>query len=86
MTTSNKDIKFSKKLFAFIFSMIVIAGILVAALLTQSFGWAMSLFMCLGIAAIAVMSVKYVGGQAALDKLITLAEKVAPNVGGKDLE
>ena len=60
----------SKKFIAFFFSMLVIAGILVTALLTQSIGWAIATFMCIGIMAIAFISIGYVLSQNALDKFV----------------
>ena len=77
MTKSNFN---SKKFVAYLLSLLIVAGILVFALFTQTFGWPMTTFMTLGILAISVMSIKYTVGQAALDKFIemgkTLPEKM----------
>lgn len=80
MTKNNFN---SKKFIAFIFSMLTITGILVYALFTQTFGWPMVAFMCLGIAAIAVMSITYVNKQGTLDKFITLAKGISTNAISK---
>lgn len=66
----NKTPRRSKKFIAFFFSIIMIAGILVAALLTQQFVWAMAVFMSIGMLAIASISIGYVLSQNALDKFI----------------
>ena len=81
MTRSNFN---SKKLFAFIFSMLVITGILVIALLTQTFGWPMVLFMSLGILIIGIMSISYVNKQGTIDKFIEAAKVVVSGVKIKD--
>jgi hypothetical protein len=60
----------SKKFIAFFFSLLVIASVLVAALFTQVFSWAMAMFMCIGILGICAISVGYVLSQAALDKFM----------------
>lgn len=60
----------SKKFIAFFFAMLVIAGILVTALVTQQFVWAMALFMSIGIMAVAFISIGYVLSQSALDKFV----------------
>jgi len=60
----------SKKFIAFFFSMLLVAGILITALITQSFGWAMSAFMVAGMFTIGFLSVGYIFSQKALDKFI----------------
>lgn len=60
----------SKKFIAFFFAMLVLAGILIFALKTQIIGWAIALFMCIGIFAIAFISVGYILSQSALDKFV----------------
>jgi len=60
----------SKKFIAFFFSLLVLAGILVTALLTQTFGWTMVVFMSIGIFAVGFLAVGYILPQAALDKFI----------------
>jgi hypothetical protein len=70
MKTIDKTPLKSKKFIAFFFSILVLAGILVAALVTQKFTWAMVLFMSIGMLAISAMSIGYVLSQAALDKFI----------------
>ena len=60
----------SKKFIAFFFALLVLAGILVTALLTQTFGWAMVAFMCVGIFAVGFLAIGYILPQAALDKFV----------------
>lgn len=60
----------SKKFIAFFFALILLATILVFALLTQTIGWAIASFMCIGIFAIAFISVGYILSQGALDKFV----------------
>ena len=57
----------SKKFIAFFFSSLVLAGILIAALLTQTFGWTMVTFMSIGILGICTLAIGYILKQAALD-------------------
>ena len=65
-----KNPRLSKKFIAFFFSLLVMAGVLVAALLTQSFGWAMVVFMSIGIFGICFLAIGYILPQAALDKFV----------------
>lgn len=60
----------SKKFIAFFATMIIVAGILITALLTQTFVWAMAAFMGIGILVIGVMAIAYVNNQATLDRFI----------------
>jgi len=60
----------SKKFIAFFFSLLVLAGVLVTALLTQTFGWAMVAFMSVGILGVCTLAIGYILPQAALDKFI----------------
>ena len=60
----------SKKFVAFFFALLVLAGILIFALKTQTVGWAIAAFMCIGIFAIAFISVGYILSQGALDKFV----------------
>lgn len=60
----------SKKFISFLFSALLIAGILIMALITQQFSLAMSLFMCIGIFGLVFIAVGYILSQAALDKLV----------------
>ena len=57
----------SKKFIAFFFSLLVIAGILITALLTQTFGWAMVTFMSVGILGVCALAIGYILKQGALD-------------------
>jgi ABC-type multidrug transport system fused ATPase/permease subunit len=73
MSTSdglNKKPLSSKKFIAFFFSMLLIAGILVVALLTQTFTWAMASFMSIGVFSVAVLAIGYILRQSALDKFL----------------
>jgi hypothetical protein len=79
----------SKKFIAFFFALLVIAGILVIALLTQTFGWAMVTFMSIGIMAIGALAIGYVLSQASLDKFIRGVvglSKNTPKLGGEENE
>ena len=60
----------SKKFKAFFFAISILAIIIITALLTQLFGWAMAVFMCIGIMSISFISIGYVLSQSALDKFI----------------
>ena len=61
----------SKKFIAFFFALLIIAGILTIALITQTFSWSMSLFMAIGMLGIAFVAIGYVLSQAALDKFVS---------------
>jgi MFS-type transporter involved in bile tolerance (Atg22 family) len=76
----------SKKFIAFFFSMLLIASILVIALMTQSFVWSMSLFMAIGIMAIAFIAIGYVLSQSALDKFIHGVEHLSGTQYGNNEE
>lgn len=73
----------SKKFIAFFFSLLVLAGILVAALLTQSFGWAMVVFMSVGILGVCTLAIGYILPQTALDKFMRGVSSVT-KIGDKD--
>ena len=60
----------SKKFIAFFFSLAIISTILMTALLTQAFGFAMVAFMSIGIFAIGFLAIGYILPQAALDKFV----------------
>ena len=60
----------SKKFIAFFFSLLLLAGILLFALNTQTIGWPLAAFMCIGIFSIAFISVGYILSQGALDKFV----------------
>ena len=60
----------SKKFIAFFASLAVIAGVLITALVTQSFGWPMVAFMTAGITGICALAIDYIGKQGSLDKFM----------------
>jgi hypothetical protein len=70
MSLLNKTPLKSKKFIAFFFALLVLASVLIFALKTQVFGWAIALFMCIGIFAIAFLAVSYIGKQGDIDKFI----------------
>jgi hypothetical protein len=58
----------SKKFIFALWATIVLAGLGIAALLTQTFVWAMAAFMCIIAFGIASLAIAYVNGQASQDK------------------
>jgi len=66
----------SKKFLAFFAALAVIASILIVALLTQSFSWQISMFMCIGIIGICSLSIGYIISQKALDKFLRGLQKI----------
>ena len=76
-----KPFESKKFIFGFI-GLLIIAGILVVALVTQTIGWALTAFMCVLGIAIAVIVVGYTQGQAGVDKLSAMVKSV--NFGGSD--
>lgn len=59
----------SKKFIAFLVSLFSIVGLLGFALYTQTFVWAMSLFMCIGILGIVCLVLGYILSQKKLDSV-----------------
>ena len=76
----------SKKFVAYILANIFIVGLLVTALITQPFGWSMSAFMCIGITAIAVISIGYILSQKAVDSFLAGIQKAFPKSNKDDPE
>jgi len=74
----------SKKFIAFFFSSLLIAGILVAALVTQIFTWPMAVFMAIGIFSLGFLTVGYILPQAALDKFVRGAENISSSIKPKE--
>lgn len=70
----------SKKWISWFIALLVVSGILVTALLTQTIGWPLALFMGLGILIIGVMSVAYINGQATLDKFIEGVKSISGKI------
>ena len=60
----------SKKFIAFFFTLLLLAGILIFALVTQTIGWPLTAFMCIGIFGISFLAVSYIGKQGDLDKFV----------------
>lgn len=81
-----KDMFSSKKFVAFFFSMIVIAGIMATALLTQKFGWEMVTFMSIGIFTEGFLAIGYILKQGSLDKFMRGVEGVKDALNSKNME
>lgn len=77
-----KPFESKKFIFGFI-GLLIIAGILVVALVTQTIGWALTAFMCVLGIAIAVIVVGYTQGQAGVDKLAAMVKSL-PKFGESD--
>ena len=60
----------SKKFIAFIFSILIIAGVMITALFTQTFGWPIALMMSIGMLGLTATTIGYVLSQGALDKFM----------------
>jgi len=75
----------SKKFIAFFFSVLVIAGVIVATLLTQPFNWAMAAFMAVLALGLTAISIGYVISQSALDKFVQGASQIAGRLGNDQL-
>jgi hypothetical protein len=65
----------SKKFIGFVFSTLIIAGILIVGLVSQTFTMAMAIFMSTGMLGLTVNAVSYVSGQAALDRFIEAVKR-----------
>jgi uncharacterized membrane protein YraQ (UPF0718 family) len=70
----------SKKFIAFFFSVLVIAGVIVATLLTQTFGWAMAAFMSVLALGLTAIAIGYVISQSALDKFVQGAARLSGSI------
>jgi len=67
----------SKKFIAFIFASIILAGILITALLTQAFGWAMVTFMTIGVFGVCSLAIGYILPQAKYDRFVQGVASIA---------
>jgi hypothetical protein len=67
----------SKKFLAFFFSMLMITGIMIVALVLQPITWPMATFMAAGMISNGALSIGYVINQTALDKFMAGIAKVA---------
>ena len=81
----------SKKFIAFFFSVIVMAGVMITALLTQTFGWPLVTFMSIMALGMTAVIIGYVISQSALDKFIHGAAQIIGRpkdvtVPNKDME
>jgi hypothetical protein len=74
----NKKPWHSKKFIAFLFSMIIITGILIVTLLTQSFTWALAAFGSIGIIGICTLAIGYILGVASLEKFLDTVKNIVP--------
>lgn len=81
-----KDAFTSKKFIAFFFAMIIIAGIMVTALVSQEFGWEMVTFMSIGIFTEGFLAIGYILRQGSLDKFMRGVEGVRDALNYKDME
>lgn len=76
----------SKKFIAFIFSMVIITGVLVTTLFTQISGWALAGFMSIGIMGLCSLAIGYVLSVAALEKFVGAAKNLAPKPSTEEKE
>jgi hypothetical protein len=76
----------SKKFIAFVFSMVIITGILVVTLLTQSFTWALAAFASIGIIGICTLAVGYILGIASLEKFLDTVKSIVPKSTKEDTD
>ena len=60
----------SKKWVSWLIATIILAGILIAALVLQTFTWAMSLFMAAGIIGVTALAIGYILSQKSLDNFM----------------
>lgn len=77
----------SKKFIAFLISLFVLAGLLGVALFTQTFVWAMALFMSIGVLGIVCLVLGYILSQKKLDTVKTLMSdlvKKGADINGSD--
>jgi uncharacterized membrane protein YcjF (UPF0283 family) len=67
----------SKKFICFLFSMIMITGVLVVALVLQDITWPLALFMSAGMISNGALAVGYILGQVSLDKYLAGMARIA---------
>lgn len=71
----------SKKFIAFLLGLLVLAGLLATALVTQTFVWAMALFMSIGILGIVGLVLGYVLSQKKLDTVSVMVNSLLEKAG-----
>ena len=69
-----KKFRESKKAIAFLLCMVILSGLAVMALLTQTIGWPLSSFMVAIIITIGFLGTGYIFSTAQLDKYVRLAQ------------
>jgi hypothetical protein len=75
---TNKTPFSSKKFIAFLFSMVIITGVLVTTLFTQISGWALAGFMSIGIISLGALAIGYILGIASLEKFLDTVKNIVP--------
>lgn len=84
MSSSHKSPLESKKFILTIFSMLILAGIVVFISFTQTINWAIASFLALIAIGLIVIPVGTILGMSAIDKVATMIEDVTDMFGGKD--
>lgn len=82
MSTQKKPLE-SKKFILTVFSVLVLAGILVTAFFTQTIGWPLAVVLSLLSIGLIVIPVGTVLGMTAIDKVATMVGSVSGIFGGK---
>jgi hypothetical protein len=76
----------SKKFLCFFFSMVMISGIMIAALALQPITWPMALFMAAGMIADGALAIGYVISQKSLDMFLATMSDIGKQVQKKTEE
>lgn len=74
----------SKKFIFGLIGLTIIAGVLIASLLTQTISWPMTVFMAVLAVGLIVIPVGYTLGQAALDRMGCMISSISDKLGGSD--
>jgi len=74
----------SKKFIFGLLGILIIAGVLVTSLATQTIGWPLAVFMAVLSIGLIVIPVGYTLGQAALDRMGCMISSISGKLGGLD--
>ena len=78
MNATDKKPLESKKFVFGLLTVIGLLGVIVVALITQTFGWPMVAFMVMSVAGLVTIAMGYVLGQGSIDKWVNIVGRLEP--------
>lgn len=82
MSSQKKPLE-SKKFILTIFSILILAGIIIVSLFTQQIGWPLALVLSLLALGIIIIPIGTILGMTAIDKVATMVESITGTFGGR---